>query len=142
MGSPSAAFRLEKIVNGLPVGNVGINVTTTVVSGHTEATLTFISDTQFGSLVDGRYRLTVLASQVHVGGIPMAADHLTNFHRYYGDANGDSQVDIADFGLFSSTYGLSAGQTGYLGYFDFNNDGVIDIADFGQLSIRIFVPLP
>ena len=62
--------------------------------------------------------------------------------RFYGDANGDRHVDIADFALFSGTFNLSTGQTGFLDYFDFNGDGHIDIADFGQFSIRFFTPLP
>ena len=142
VGAPSAAFRLEKIVGGVPAGTVGINVATAVVGGHTQATITFTSDTQFGSLADGRYRLTVIANQVTLGGVPMSADHVTNFHRYYGDANGDARVDIADFGLFSTTYNRQLGQSGYLGYFDFNNDNRVDIVDFGQFSLRYFTTLP
>jgi hypothetical protein len=65
-----------------------------------------------------------------------------SFHRYYGDANGDSRIDIADFGLFATTYGLSTGQGGYIQYFDYNNDGRIDVADFGQFAIRYFTTLP
>ena len=62
--------------------------------------------------------------------------------RFFGDANGDRHVDIADFGLFSTSYGLHTGQSGFLAYFDYNNDGTIDIADFGQFSIRFFTMLP
>jgi hypothetical protein len=72
----------------------------------------------------------------------MAADSVTNFHRMFGDANGDARVDISDFGLFSGTFNLNSGQSGFLAYFDYNNDGVIDIADFGQMSVRIFTMLP
>jgi hypothetical protein len=62
--------------------------------------------------------------------------------RFFGDINGDRSVDIGDFGLFSSTYGVNSTQAGFISAFDFNNDGVIDIADFGQFSIRIFTVLP
>jgi hypothetical protein len=72
----------------------------------------------------------------------MVADNVTDFHRFYGDSNGDARVDIADFGPFSATFGLNSSQTGFLGYFDYNNDGRIDIADFGQFSIRFFTTLP
>ena len=142
VSTPAAAFQLEKIVGGVPVGTVGVSATTAVVGGRTEATISFTSDTQFGSLADGRYRLTILASQVTIAGTPMAANHVTNFHRYYGDSNNDARVDIADFGGFSGTFGLNSTQTGFLSYFDFNNDRRIDIVDFGQFSIRFFVPLP
>jgi hypothetical protein len=49
---------------------------------------------------------------------------------------------VADFGLFSSTFNLSTGQTGFLAAFDFDGDGHIDIADFGQFSLRFFTVLP
>jgi len=72
----------------------------------------------------------------------MVADSVTNFHRMFGDSNGDAQVDISDFGQFSGTFNLNSSQTGFLAYFDYNNDGVIDIADFGQFSVRLFTFLP
>jgi hypothetical protein len=141
-GAPATAYTLQKIVGGSPAGTVGFSVSTVTVGTHSEATITFTSDTTFGSLNDGRYRLTVLANQIRVGSSPMVADSVTNFHRMFGDANGDAQVDISDFGQFSSTFNLNSSQTGFLAYFDYNNDGVIDIADFGQFSVRLFTPLP
>jgi len=72
-------------------------------------------------------------------GNALASDAVFNFHRFFGDINGDVHVDIADFGLFSSSIFNPAN---YIAAFDFNNDGVIDIADFGQFAVRIFTPLP
>jgi hypothetical protein len=112
------------------------------------------SEAQFGSLKDGRYTLTVLASQISAGGLALDGDgdglpggnliigDAQGLFRFYGDINGDRHVDIADFGLFSSTFNLSTGQTGFLAAFDFNGDGHIDIADFGQFSVRMFTVLP
>lgn len=142
LGSPSAAFSLEKIVNGNPAGNVGFHVAMSTVGTHTEALITFSSDTFAGSLVDGRYRLTVAANQILAGGQFMAGDSVTNFHRMFGDATGDARVDIQDFGLFSLSYNLSTGQTGFNAAFDFNGDGRVDIADFGQFSLRYLMTLP
>ena len=34
----------------------------------------------------------------------MAADRSDSFFRFYGDANGDRRVDVADLGLFAGTY--------------------------------------
>jgi hypothetical protein len=62
--------------------------------------------------------------------------------RFFGDINGDRHVDVADFGLFSSTFNLGTGQTGFPAAFDFNSDGHIDIFDFGQYSIRFFTTIP
>jgi hypothetical protein len=142
VGAPGDAFRLEKIVGGVPAGTVALSIDTRDMGGYSQATLTFLSDTTFGSLNDGRYRLTVLANQIVAPGAAMPADSILNFHRMFGDVNGDAQVDLADFALFSGAYGTVLGGNGYLAYFDYNRDGVIDIADFGQFSIRMFTVLP
>src|SRR5205823_10002528 len=103
---------------------------------------------QFGSLADGRYTLTALASQITVAGQRLdgngdgiSGDNYVfgSLYRFFGDINGDRHVDIADFGLFSQSIFNSAN---YIAAFDFNNDGHIDVADFGQFSIRLFTPLP
>lgn len=140
--SPNKAFKLQKIVGGQPVGNVDLVVNTVTDVDHTEATLTFASDTSFGSLNDGRYRLNVIGERILYHGIPMAQDYVVNFHRLFGDANGDNRVDIADYGIFSLSYGSLVGHERYLFYFDYNNDGRIDVADFGQFSLRYLMRLP
>jgi hypothetical protein len=135
---------------------VSFKAAASVVNGVTAVTLWDFTggSTQFGSLADGRYTLTALANQISVGGVLLDGDgdgqpggnyifgEAQGLFRFFGDINGDRNVDIADFGMFSSTYGLNSGQTGFIGAFDFNGDGVIDIADFGQFSIRIFTVLP
>jgi hypothetical protein len=136
---PTAAFSLTRT----GVGSVGLSTAVAIQNGQTVVTLNFLNNTQFGSLVDGRYVLTVDSSRIR----DIALNQLTpipatNFHRFFGDHNGDGNVDIADFGQFSSTYGLTSGESGFISEFDYNDDGVIDIADFGQFSIRIFTVLP
>jgi hypothetical protein len=150
--TPGAAFTLTRVGGG----SVGFTATASVAGGLTVVTLNNFtgSVTEFGSLADGRYTLTALASQITMGGQSLdgngdgvPGDNYTfgeaqGLFRFFGDINGDRNVDIADFGLFSSTYGLNSTQTGFNAAFDFNGDGVIDIADFGQFSIRIFTVLP
>jgi Dockerin type I domain len=137
-------------------GAVNFSATASVIGGVTVVTLTGFtgSEAQFGSLADGRYTLTALASQISAGGQALdgngdgtPGDNFTfgeaqGLFRFFGDINGDRHVDIADFGLFSSTFNLHSSQTGFLAAFDFNGDGIIDIADFGQFSIRMFTVLP
>jgi hypothetical protein len=151
-GAVSNAFTLVRTGGG----SVNFSATANVVGGVTVVTLNGFtgSETQFGSLRDGRYTLTALASQISAGGLVLDGDgdgqpggNLTfgdaqGLFRFYGDINGDRHVDIADFGLFSATFNLSTGQSGFLAAFDFNGDGHIDIADFGQFSIRFFTMLP
>src|SRR5262245_18042735 len=142
-GQLSAAFLLERLPSGGASVPVSLSVTTAIVNGVTVATLTPTNNVQFGSLIDGRYRLTVLANQIaDLAGNLMATNLVQTFHRYYGDVNGDEHIDIADFGTFSTTFNLQSGQQGFLSYLDYNHDNHIDIADFGQFSIRFFNLLP
>src|SRR5439155_18424382 len=109
------------------------------------------TETEFGSLKDGRYTLTALANQISAGGVALdgnadgvSGDNFTfgdaqGLFRFYGDINGDRHVDIADFGIFSQSLFNAAN---YIAAFDFNSDGHIDIADFGQFSIRLFTAPP
>jgi hypothetical protein len=151
-GAVANAFTLTRTGGGA----VNFTATANLVGGVTIVTLTGFtgSETQFGSLQDGRYTLAALAGQISSSGFALdgngdgkPGDNYTfgdaqGLYRFFGDFNGDRNVDIADFGLFSSTYGLNATQSGFISAFDFNGDGVIDIADFGQFSIRIFTVLP
>jgi Dockerin type I domain len=148
-----AAFALNR---NSDAAVVTFTATASVIGGVTVVTLNNFggSATEFGSLADGRYTLTVLAGQISSGGQALdgngdgtPGDNYTfgdpqGLYRFFGDINGDRHVDIADFGLFSSTFNLNSGQTGFIAAFDFNGDGHIDIADFGQFSIRFFTPLP
>jgi hypothetical protein len=142
-GVPTSAFTLQKMIGGVPNGSVSLSVNTVTVGNHSEATLTFLSDTAFGSLTDGRYRLIVHANQIrNAGGVFMAADHSNAFHRLYGDATGDARVDVADLGLFAGTYLKSSSDAGYLAYFDANNDGRVDVSDLGTFAARYLTTLP
>jgi predicted outer membrane repeat protein len=151
--TPTAAFTLTRVSDG---ASVSFTATAQVVGGVTVVTLNNFTGTatQFGSLADGRYTLTALANQITAGGVQLDGNgdgtpgdnyvfgDQQGLFRFFGDINGDRHVDIADFGLFSATFNLSTGQTGFNAAFDFNNDGHIDIADFGQFSIRLFTVLP
>ena len=141
-GAPTSAYLVQRIVGGVPVGTVGINVSTQTVNNQSVATITFTSNLDGNSLADSRYRLTVVANQILVGSVPMAADSVTNFHRMFGDANGSATVDIQDFGLFSLAYFTSSGNPNYRAHFDKDSNGNIDIFDFGQFSLRYFTTLP
>jgi hypothetical protein len=147
---PTSAFSLVRNDNA----NVSFTGTASVINGRTVVVLNGFTGaaTEYGSLADGRYALRALAANINVGGVLLDGDNdgvaggdytFTNgLLRMFGDANGDAHVDIADFGLFSSSFNLNSNQTGFLAHFDWHNDGTIDIADFGQFSVRIFTVLP
>jgi hypothetical protein len=135
-GNPADAFQLVRTGGGA----VGLTVTTATVGGVTVATLTFSGpETENGSLRDGNHTLTVLSSQVN-GMAP--GNYTTTLYRLFGDADGDKDVDNADFFQFRITFGRTAGQPGFLAYFDFDADGDVDNADFFQLRPRFGVVLP
>lgn len=155
-GAPTNAFTLFRTVGGVPTGSP-ITFTVSAIDNSTgfsrvtvtpTSSLDPLSSAQNPSLADGHYRLTVVASQVVVGGTPMVADSVTNFHRMFGDVTngqggpGDEHVDVADYGVFGLSYLKNLGDPGYQNYFDLNGDGHIDIFDYGQFGNRYLSTLP
>jgi hypothetical protein len=107
--------------NGLAVG---LTVTTAVVGGATVATITFGGSlTEFGSLGDGTYTLTVSSAQVS-GGLA-AGDYTASLFRLFGDATGDGTVNVSDLTLFRAAFGAASSDF----TFDFDGDGVISVSD-------------
>ena len=72
----------------------------------------------------------------------LSGSSVTNFHRFYGDANGDARVDVADLGAFAGTYLRASPDPLYLAYFDFNADGRVDVADLGAFAAHYLTVLP
>jgi hypothetical protein len=129
-GEPAAAFVLTGQAGSvqLEVGSVTGNSVTLTFSGAL---------TQFGSLIDGKYTLRVLADQVsNIGPLDgnndgVGGDDFTfNFHRLFGDADGNGFVDALDFRAFRGAFGTANAQ------FDFDGDGDVDAADFAQFRAR------
>ena len=124
---------------------MNFTATANVINGVTVVTLNNFTgpETQFGSLRDGRYTLTALASQISANGQQMASNYTfgdaQGLIRFFGDMNGDRRIDISDFGFFSLAYFSSPNYNAAL---DFNGHGLIDVTDFGQFSVRFFTNLP
>lgn len=109
-------------------------------------TLTFTGGpVEFGSLADGRYTLSVLATQItNLDGNNngTAGDNFvlacepdtmlppTNIYRLFGDANGDGTVSGSDFRAFRTAFG------GTDPIFDFDGDGSVSNSDFTQFRNR------
>jgi large repetitive protein len=51
-----------------------------------------------------------------------------------GDANGDNQVNIADFSILAAAFNTSEGDSGYDARADFNDDNAVNIADFSLMA--------
>jgi hypothetical protein len=58
------------------------------------------------------------------------------FHRLFGDADGDGDVDRLDRDAFRAAFGTAAGDPGYLWYFDFDGYGDVGGRDNGQFHRR------
>jgi hypothetical protein len=106
--------------------------------------------TEFGSLADGEYRLTVLSAQVSGNGQPLdgdangsaGGDFTMDLFRLFADVNGDKVVDGLDLTAFRNAFGSVQGNASYVPFLDFNGDGAIDGADLTQFRNRFGVILP
>jgi hypothetical protein len=137
----SGAFTLS--LDSAPDGITG-NVTLVAVThdqadGTCDVTLTFGGSlTQYGSLKDGNYTLSMNEAGVTArdDDIPTGAAGPWTFHRLFGDATGNRQVDAADMSLFQATYRSRVGQAAYRAYFDLDGNGIIDAGDNYQIMVR------
>src|SRR5262249_31808385 len=104
-----------------------------------------------GSLADGRYSLTIVASKVTVAGVPLdgncdgidgddfvfagpaAPNPPGGIFRFFGDADGNGDVNATDFLTFSDA---CVGFAPYDPAIDFDNSGSVDAADFLQFRGR------
>jgi hypothetical protein len=131
-GLPADAFLL---VNQTTSTAYPVTVNAQDINGFTNALLTFTGPGIIGgSLPDGKYTLTVLSTGI-AGGLA-TGDALANFHRLFGDVDGDADVDATDFGAFRLAFGTALNLA-----FDFDGDGDVDAADFGAFRQRFGVSL-
>jgi hypothetical protein len=132
--NPADAFALVRQSDSQPV-NLNANAV-----GNT-VTLTFTGGPlDFGSLADGRYTLTVLASKIPTldgngDGTPgddyvLTGSPANGLFRLFGDADGNGTVNTADFNAFRSAFGGSSST------FDFDNIGGVGTLDFNQFRQR------
>lgn len=118
-GGPDFVVHVNHSLNGL--GHSVLELTFSGGSGDTRV----IS----GSLADGNYTLRLN------GGVSGAQDRV-EFHRLFGDSDGDRDVDNADFGRLRLA--LLGGPAVYptYAYFDFDGDGDVDAADRAEFDRR------
>ena len=91
-----------------------------------------------GSLADGSYSLTLVASAIRdAANQPLSAGTTLQFTRFFGDLNGDGDSDSYDALAFRDAYGLSFGQQGFVSAFDYDGNGVIDSNDNIQFRLRL-----
>ncbi len=121
-GNPADAFEVRTKVGGVLQP---ITVTTNTTNGFTHVTITPMGSASF---VDGRYILRVGSPQI-IGGLA-GGDYTFEFHRIFGDINGDATVAANDFIQFRLALG------GNNPIFDFDGDGAVAASDFIQFRLR------
>jgi hypothetical protein len=149
----AGVFRLQR-TDGTDVPFRAVETFVSVAS-YTVAvsvTLTFTgTGLESGSLPDGTYRLTILADTARgANGTPLDADgdglpggDLTlQFHRLFGDINGDKTVNLVDLTALRAAFGAISNNANYVAAFDFNGDGAINLTDLTQFRNRFGVILP
>ncbi|HZL34542.1 MAG TPA: dockerin type I domain-containing protein [Tepidisphaeraceae bacterium] len=84
-----------------------------------------------GSLKDGIYGLTVHGGQVSDSANQhLAGDQTFEFHRLFGDINGDKTVNLIDYRAFKNSFLSSTGDSNWNPNFDVNGDGTINLTDY------------
>jgi hypothetical protein len=151
--NPATAFRLTRTGPGGPIGDVIVSVDLSASTAlQTVARLTFSGPlTQFGSLVDGSYTLTVFGSQVSgpsgalldgdADGTP-GGDSVSALFRLFGDVNGDKAINGLDLAVVRTAFGSTFGGPNYLAYLDANGDGAINGLDLAEFGMRFGTTLP
>ncbi len=105
--------------------------------GKTMVTITFPGqERRGGSLADGRYQLRIRSNGVIAEDGQLldgknkgvaGADYQFNFHRMFGDMNGDGRINKLDVQLLNEAL-LQPASTQYSGL-DYNQDGLVDSSD-------------
>jgi len=151
--NPADAFRLVRQSDGAVVTLRAI-VDDDSAAG-TVVTLQFAgAATEGRSLADGRYTLTALAGQISGkdGALDGNSDGIggddfvfasattpnppTNIFRFFGDVDGDGDVDAANFLAFRDVFlGIAPNNPAL----DFDGSGSVDAADFLQLRNRFLL---
>ena len=132
-----------------------VSFTTELVNGSTVATLTFSGDdiNNSGSLPDGNYELTIDGDLITnaqgnaldadedgtPGGQLVLGDEADDdLYRFYGDVDGDRDVDVSDVGQFVATLFSTADSPNYNDTLDFEGDGDVDVCDVGPYVANLF----
>ncbi|MFL5330841.1 MAG: hypothetical protein ACJ8C4_18235 [Gemmataceae bacterium] len=110
-----------------PAGSMSYTLSTSL-STPTQTVAVF----SFLQLADGRYQFHMPAQEItNSAGQHLTTDYQYDFHRFFGDANGDATVDQTDYLVFRNSIGTSDP------IFDFNNDNAVDQSDYLAFRDRI-----
>ena len=140
--NPESAFELTGPSGAMPV-YVDLSLSD---DERTVAILQFVPIGQPQvSLPDGKYTLTAFGSNITTGGVNFDGDnngspggnYETQFHRLFGDADGNMVVNSVDFAAFRAVFGTSNGAS----IFDIDGDGIVNANDFSDFRKRFGINL-
>ncbi len=133
---------------------VALQVDATNQNGKTVARLSFLDGTSVvsrdigNSLADGNYELLIDSAKVSSNGLQLTGEksvagdfrfgnqEADSFFRFFGDADGDRDVDTGDLLRFRHAFNTLAGEAGYQSYFDFLGDDDVDTVDLLHFRLR------
>ncbi len=93
-------------------------------------------------LPDGNYRIMLdEAGIADSQGDPLQPMFAHEIHRYYGDVDGDRDVDAGDLFAFRSAYQTNNTQPEYVPYLDGDGDGDIDTVELFDFRLRYLTTL-
>ncbi|WP_182869177.1 choice-of-anchor D domain-containing protein [Stieleria mannarensis] len=144
-------FEIRNVSTGQSVRS--IKTTPSEIDDRTEVLLTFETPNAVPVILDdGYYELRVHSGAAMSLGdepYPMRNDYLFGtgptgtidqtdaFFRFFGDSDGDGDVDGQDYGQFGSTFLRPATSPHFNRHFDFDGDGDVDGQDYAQLGKRL-----
>jgi hypothetical protein len=129
-----------KLVNKNTLSVVELGFVRSDATGKSVVTLTFTgSGILGGSLSDGNYLLTIDSEK---NGFGTGSDHqfgaaeTDKFFRFFGDSDGDRDVDGTDYFRIRGALNQSAPSSKYLWFFDYDLDTDVDSSDMTQFQAR------
>ncbi|PAY21330.1 hypothetical protein CKO51_01760 [Rhodopirellula sp. SM50] len=144
-----------EIVNPATDASLPIGVSASIVDGKTVLEISFSNP---AAIADGNYVLNLNAQLITASGLPLdgnrngvvdgeddfqfGAETSDAFFKFYGDTDGDRDVDGQDYGRFGLSFLKSTGQAGFDPRLDADFDGDVDGQDYGRFGIRFLRTLP
>ena len=129
---------------------VEVDVTSQSIEGKTIVSVAFDSHVRNSenALVDGNYQLTVAADGVTRFGVPMSQDFVfgdqqsDGFFSFYGDTDGNRNVNIFDLLSFRQVYLLVSDDPAFESSLDYDASGSVNVFDLLQFRKQYLNTLP
>lgn len=150
--APPSAFSVVNLMGDVPVD---LAVSSSVINNKTVAVLSFMPGASVASRIngmhslrDGNYELVIDAAQITQAGVQMIDDftfgnhQADGFFRYFGDTDGDGDVDARDFSRFGLTFLQDPNHPDFLAALDGDGDNDVDGRDYSRFRQRFHRSLP